>query len=1163
MNCLACGSLNEDGRKFCGECGAALGRTCAACGAANPPTVKFCGECGSPLQGSTLASVGAPTDQASGGTERRLVSVLFLDLVGFTALSEQRDAEDVRALLGAYFDTARTIIERHGGAVEKFIGDAVMAVWGAPVAHEDDAERAVRTALELVDGVQALGEAEGVPLKARGGVLTGEAATVRGAVAEGMVTGDMVNTASRLQSAADPGTVYVGEATFRAASRAIAFEAVGALTLKGKEAPVLAWRALRVVADRGGANRMAIEPPFVGRTEELRLLKELFHATGRDGKARIVSVTGIGGIGKSRLAREFEKYADGLTEPILWHQGRCPSYGDGVTFWALGEMVRMRAQIAEGDVPEEARAKLTRSLLTHVPDPEERAWIEPRLAFLLALGERPTGGGEELFAAWRAFFERLAVAGPVVMVFEDLQWADPGLVDFIGSLLEWSRSHRILVVTLARPEFADRRPDWGAGLPAFTSIHLGALPDVAIGELVHGLVPDAPSEVAAKIVERAGGVPLYAVETIRMLADRGILRVGDAAYELAQPLEELEIPETLQALIASRLDTLDPAERTLLQDAAVLGKSFTAAALSAVAGGDAATLETRLRDLVRREFLVVEADPRSPERGQFAFTQSLIREVAYGTLSKSDRRALHLTAANHFESADDEELAGVVAAHYVEALEATPAGPDADALAARARDWLRRASDRAVSLGSPTQALAFAEQALSFTQDGDERRALLLLAADAAEDALRPKERERLLQEAADLAGSTGDRIGEVQILLDLLRSIFFTSSEAVAELAGSIVARFGDAEEPAIRACTAWAASFVSFMEKDYEAALRSLDEAFAGFDRLDDTDRFLNAIRGRGVVLGLVGRRQEAGLLARGYVETVRRRGDHRHLAESLDTAGIMLTPDDPRGALDAYLEGIAIARKGGYGGVEVHGLANAVESAVELGEWEIADGMLSRLREVPSLPETSADALSLDEALLAAYRGDHDVAVAALSAVQRPDAVRFEGWVARVRSVVLTQGGDPDAGFDAAMTTINVEPSGGNSGLALWSAGLAALWSVDQLPTAAGRIQRALDATASLRGAWIDNVRASLRASVAALEGRREESLEGFAAALKVWTAMQLPFDHAMTVGDAVTVLGADTLPPGAVAEAAAFLEGIGAGPLRARLGTAVAADAKVLF
>ncbi|TFG68654.1 MAG: hypothetical protein E4H24_03075, partial [Thermomicrobiales bacterium] len=279
MNCLACGSLNEDGRKFCGECGAALGRTCAACGAANPPTVKFCGECGSPLQGSTLASVGAPTDQASGGTERRLVSVLFLDLVGFTALSEQRDAEDVRALLGAYFDTARTIIERHGGAVEKFIGDAVMAVWGAPVAHEDDAERAVRTALELVDGVQALGEAEGVPLKARGGVLTGEAATVRGAVAEGMVTGDMVNTASRLQSAADPGTVYVGEATFRAASRAIAFEAVGALTLKGKEAPVLAWRALRVVADRGGANRMAIEPPFVGRTEELRLLKELFHAT--------------------------------------------------------------------------------------------------------------------------------------------------------------------------------------------------------------------------------------------------------------------------------------------------------------------------------------------------------------------------------------------------------------------------------------------------------------------------------------------------------------------------------------------------------------------------------------------------------------------------------------------------------------------------------------------------------------------------------------------------------------------------------------------------------------------------------------------------------------------------------------------------------------------
>ncbi len=591
---------------------------------------------------------------------------------------------------------------------------------------------------------------------------------------------------------------------------------------------------------------MAVEPPFVGRAEELRLLKELFHATGRDGKSRIVSVTGIGGIGKSRLAREFEKYADGLTEPILWHQGRCPSYGDGVTFWALGEMVRMRAQIAERDVPEEARAKLVRSVATYITDPEEREWIEPRLAFLLALGERPTGGGEELFAAWRAFFERLATAGPVVMVFEDLQWADPGLVDFISSLLEWSKNHRILVVTLARPEFADRRADWGVGLHAFTSIHLGSLPDEAIGELVHGLVPDAPGEVADKIVERAGGVPLYAVETIRMLADRGILRVGDAAYELAEPLDELEIPETLQALIASRLDTLDPLERGLLQDAAILGKSFTTAALAAVAGEDAGTLETRLRDLVRREFLLVETDPRSPERGQYAFTQSLIREVAYGTLSKSDRRALHLTAAGYFEGAKDDELAGIVAAHYVEALDATPAGPDADALAARARDWLRRAADRAVSLGSPEQALAFAEQALAFTKDGPERRTLLLLAADAAEDALRPDERERHLREAAELAGSAGDQIGEAQILIDIDpdQVPMRVGRTTWSNLLRRFKARFGQTDLPAVRACAVWADAILHFLERDYEASLRLMDEAVASFERLDDMERFLRAM-------------------------------------------------------------------------------------------------------------------------------------------------------------------------------------------------------------------------------------------------------------------------------------------------------------------------------
>ena len=848
--------------------------------------MKFCGECGTPLASEAIST----TEPAppTGGTERRLVSVMFIDLVGFTTLSEQRDAEDMRALLSTYFDTARTVIERHGGVVEKFIGDAVMAVWGTPVAHEDDAERAVRTALELVDAVEVLGGAEGVDLRARAGVLTGEAATAPGAVSEGMVTGDMVNTASRLQAAAEPGAVYVGEATFRAASRAIAFDEVGALTVKGKEDPVPAWRALRVVAERGGVNRMAIEPPFVGRIEELRLLKGLLHATGRDGKARVASVTGIGGIGKSRLAWEFEKYADGLTETIMWHQGRCPSYGDGVTFWALGEMVRMRAKIAEGDAPLEARTKLAASVAEHVPDPDERAWVEPRLAFLLALDERPPGGGEELYAAWRTFFERISTAGTVVMVFEDLQWADPGLLDFVGSVLEWSRNHPILMVTLSRPELADRRPDWGAGQRAFTSIHLEPLPDEAITELVRGLVPDAPDDAVARIVERSEGVPLYAVETIRMLADRGGLRVGPAAYELVQPLEDLDVPETLQALIASRLDALDPHDRALLQDAAVLGKSFSIEALTAVSGQDAQTLEPRLRELIRREFLLLDADPRSPERGQYAFMQSLIREVAYGTLSRTDRRARHLTIAHHLEAFDDEELAGVVAAHYVEALRATPEGPDADALAARARDWLRQASDRAVSLGSPEQALAFTEQAMALTEAGEERIALLRIAAGAARDAVRPDDVERYFREAAVLAGSMGDRIVRAQILNELIDALFSGGDEtAAAGLAETVLSEFEDAPEAAIRAEVADAASTLAYLKGDYAASLRSLDEELALFESLGDMTRLMRTMGIKAITLGLVGRHREASVLARGHVETVRLEGDLRQLSDSLGNA------------------------------------------------------------------------------------------------------------------------------------------------------------------------------------------------------------------------------------------------------------------------------------
>jgi class 3 adenylate cyclase/tetratricopeptide (TPR) repeat protein len=720
MRCTACGGENEPGRKFCGECGARLEAPCASCGASNPPTVKFCGECGARLvEVETAGTAPAPALREAPTAERRLVSVLFADLVGFTTLSERRDAEEVRELLSRYFDEARRVIGRYGGAVEKFIGDAVMAVWGAPVANEDDAERAVRAGLDLVAAVSALGEDLGAPgLRARAGVLTGEAAVAIGAEGQGMVAGDLVNTASRVQAAAEPGTVLVGDSTHRATEAAIVYEDAGVHELKGKAEPVPLWRAVRVVALRGGAVKTTgLEPPFVGRDRELRLIKELFHTTADERRAHLVSVVGIGGIGKSRLSWEFEKYIDGLAVDAWWHRGRCLAYGDGVAFWALAEMIRMRAGILEDEEPASASAKLRAAVDEHVPDANERRFVEPRLAHLLGLEDRGADQ-ENLFSAWRLLFERMAEVLPVVLVFEDIHWADSALLDFVEYVLDWSREHPIFILTLARPELADRRPTWGAGKRAFTSLFLDPLPPEAMEVLLTGPVPGLPDDLRTRILERAEGVPFYAVETVRMLLDRGLLVREGNAYRPAGEIETLEVPETLQALIAARLDGLAQEERRLLQDASVLGRTFTVQGLVAMTGLGETDLEPLLVPLVRKEVLSITTDPLSPERGQYGFLQDLVKKVAYETMSRKERRARHLAAAAHLlAAADEDEVVEIVAAHLLDAYRAAPEEPDAHEVKARARDALARAGERAASLGANAEAQRLFEQAAQLADD--------------------------------------------------------------------------------------------------------------------------------------------------------------------------------------------------------------------------------------------------------------------------------------------------------------------------------------------------------------------------------------------------------------------------------------------------------------
>jgi class 3 adenylate cyclase/tetratricopeptide (TPR) repeat protein len=729
MQCSACGAELSPSTKFCLECGQPQHVTCPSCGAPLPTRAKFCGECGTAVDNgaaTTPAPQSAPRATTPGPVaERRVCSVLFCDLVGFTPISESRDPEEVRELLSHYFDVARTVIGRYGGVVEKFIGDAVMAIWGAPIAVDGDAERAVRAALDVVDAVAELGRERGVEgLSARAGVVTGEVAVTIGATGQGMVAGDAVNTAARVQAAATPGSVLVDEGTWRVARGAVAFTDGGEHELKGKSEPARLWQADRVLSGVGGSQRVdGLEAPLVGRNAELRLVKELFHACVDRRSTRLISITGPAGVGKSRLGWEFFKYVDGLLDVVRWHRGRCLSYGDGVAFWALAEMVRQRFGIAEDDSSAVVAEKMAAGLQTWLPDDAVRDYVGPRVARLLGV-EHETAelGRDELFAGWRVLVESIAKVEPVVLLVEDLQYADTGLLDFIDHLLDWARDVPILVITMSRPELADRRPGWGIGRRNGTALTLEPLDDDSMRAMLEGLVPGMPDAAAAAIAKQAQGIPLYAVETIRMLVDRDVVQPVDGVYRLVRDVGELAVPETLQSLLAARLDALEPDARRLVADAAVLGGSFPAEALVAVSGQPEDDVRRLLGELVRREVLAVRADPLSPDQGQYGFVQTMFRQVAYETLSRRERKSRHLAVAEHLTRmfADDgEEVSEVIAAHLLDALEAVPDDADVAELRDRAVRALVRAAERAQrTAGSGTAASAFARAAALEAQAG-------------------------------------------------------------------------------------------------------------------------------------------------------------------------------------------------------------------------------------------------------------------------------------------------------------------------------------------------------------------------------------------------------------------------------------------------------------
>jgi class 3 adenylate cyclase/tetratricopeptide (TPR) repeat protein len=702
-------------------------KACPACGQENPDIARFCMACTTPL-----------AEPAPRQEERKVVTVLFADLVGFTSRSEAMDVEDVRGTLQPYHQLLRKELERYGGTVEKFIGDAVMALFGAPVAHEDDPERAVRAALSIQDAVARLREDDPrLDLHLRIGVNTGEALVALGAnpqAGEGMASGDVVNTAARLQSVGPVDGVLVGDATRRATERAIEYESRPPVKLKGKDERVAVWRVVGARSRFGVDAEVGTSTPFEGRQSDLALLRQLYERTLAGAGSQLVTVVGEAGVGKSRLVRELANSVDGRPELAYWRQGRCLPYGDGITFWPLGEIVKAQAGILESDGVAEAERKL-RASLVGTPDAD---WVRGHLAPLVGLAALAESSSEERFAAWRAYMEALAGKRPLILVVEDLHWADSAMLAFLDYLTEWGRDARMLVLCTTRPELYDAHPSWSGGKRNAVTVSLAPLSDDETARLVGTLLgrPLLDAETQSLLLDRAGGNPLYAEEFARAL----------------QETRATAVPQTLQSLIAARLDTLPAERKAVVYDAAVIGKVFWAGALRGMGvERDAADVDAALRDLVHRELVRAVRQSSVAGEQEYSFWHSVVRDVAYAQIPRAERAARHVAAAAWIEGLAGERLADradVVAHHYLEAIGLLRGlGAPVGELAAKAAPVILIAAERLHVLDSPAASRMY-------------QRALELLPLGSAE-------RARTGAELAVTLGFLGAPMAEAQAVLE------------------------------------------------------------------------------------------------------------------------------------------------------------------------------------------------------------------------------------------------------------------------------------------------------------------------------------------------------------------------------------------------------------
>jgi class 3 adenylate cyclase/tetratricopeptide (TPR) repeat protein len=906
---------------------------CPACGNVNAESTKYCVLCGTALGRGERE-------------ERKLVTALFCDLVESTARFDRADPEDMREALAEYHACVRREIERFGGTVEKFIGDAVAAVYGAPVTHEDDAQRAVLSALRILLAIEELNESHReAPLAVRVGIETGEAVVTVDAERpeQGIAVGDVLTTASRLQTVAPPGGILVGGATYRLTQDVIDYDPLEPVELKGKAAPLPVWIAKGARSRFGAELHRKPSTPLVDREDELELLKRIFARTVREPSVQLVTLMGEPGVGKSRVLMEFFTHIDDLPEIVFWRQGRCLPYGDGVSFWALAEIVKAHAGVLESDGADEARDKLNASVTALIEESAERDWLRARVAPLIGLeGSFPDAiDRDEAFSAWRRYVEAIAAVRPLVMAIEDLHWADSAMLDFVEYLVDWSAGVPVLVLCTARPELFEQNSRWGGGKRNSSILTLEPLNEAETGRLASSLLSaGTPTAVRRDLIDRSGGNPLFAEEFARMLNDRAGLSDTDPA---GPSIPTVGSPESLHALIAARLDTLPASQKSILQDASVVGKVFWPGALIDMGASDAQAVTDALHELTRRELVRPARVSSVKNEPEYSFSHSLVREVAYGQIPRKARAAKHVAAARWTEQLAGERIsdhAELLAQHFEHALELGRSAWDTDEVSAleeaACRYWTI-AGERAMRLDVVRAEQCFDAALRLLPSSHPGRPHAIAKKAEACQDGGRFEEAEGLYEEAIAGFRGRGDLVA-LGAALDRLATVQWERGEAAwrGNLAEAIEVLERQPLGPELADCYATAASD-RLLTGRFDEAVEWSDRALVLAGSLEAEWIEPRALGYRGMARIHRGDLMGIDDLERGIALAERGGLSRQHAQLLVIMAEDLWAIEGPGKALEVADAGVALAERRGVFSEAMAGRLTTLGPLFDLGRWD----------------------------------------------------------------------------------------------------------------------------------------------------------------------------------------------------------------------------------